>query len=167
MSTFLQTRIDRFINKFQDISIQDYFEIKGNDSSETITFDYKVKDNMIILEIKYSKNINKIYNIGELPDVINKEIFNYYNKSYINLVIHIFFGSNYPFSPPYWLLYDIKNNINISIDLNNYYCDILLYHNCLNYKQWSPAIDIHTDILDFIQKINHFDYMLDNKNFIY
>jgi ubiquitin-protein ligase len=167
MSNYLQTRIDRFINKFQDISIQDYFEIKGNDPSEQITFNHQVKDSVVILEIKFIKNINKIYNIFELPDEINKEISKYYNKVYINLIIHIFFGTNYPFSPPYWLLYDIKNNINIQIDLNNYYRDILFYHNSLNYKHWSPAIDIHTDILDFIQKINHFDYMLDNKNFIH
>ena len=168
MQTYREIRFSRFIERFKDTSIEDYFDINlnNNDNEEKVNFCFSVSQNTILFEVYFSKNINKIYNIFELPDEINREIWNYYNSDYLIIKMKISYSEEYPFKPPIWDFVHVKHNIDIPIDLINYYTNIIYFHNSINKKRWSPAIDIHQDILDFIQKINHFDYMLKRENFI-
>jgi hypothetical protein len=167
MNNYHVTRINRFQDKFNNISIEDYFDIVGINDNEKINFIHNVKSNNTInLEIRFTKN-NILYDILELPLDICREIFEYYSIDYIFINLNIVYNSiTSPFSAPNWNLINVKHNISIPIDLTEYYKGIVHFHNSLNNIQWSPAIDIDKDILDFIQKINHFDYMLDNNNFI-
>lgn len=80
--------------------------------------------------------------------------------------MNIHYGIDYPFKPPFWSLENVDYNIDIYINLFDYYARIINFHNIINKKYWSPAIDIHIDMLDLIQKINHFEYMLKRENFI-
>ena len=109
---------------------------------------------------------NQLYNFEHLPIEICNEIRKFYKFDYIKICIKINYNEDYPFKHPNWNLIHVKHNLDLSINLENYYKEIVQYHNSLNKKNWSPAIDIHIDILDFIQKINHFDYMMDKNNFI-
>jgi hypothetical protein len=163
----LETRFNYFVEKFKNTSIENYFNIINidNEKKEKVNITFNIKNNYIYLNIYFFKNYN-FYNILQLPDEINKEIYHYYNFDYIKLNLKIYYSHQYPFKPPIWVMVDLKHNIEIPIDLLKYYTEIISYHNNLNHKQWSPSINIHHDILDFVQKINHFDYMLDKNNFI-
>lgn len=167
MNHYQVTRLTRFQEKFQNKSIEDYFDIVGENSNETINFTCNVMNEIINLEIKFVKRNTLIYDIHELPLDISRKIFEYYNTDFIFININIIYHNrNTPFIAPIWYLNNVKHNLTIPIDLTEYYNDIIAYHNSLNRIQWSPAIDVDKDMLDFIQKINHFDYMLNNKNFI-
>ena len=164
----LQIRMTEFSLKFRYVTIEDYFDIKGqgSNSSEKVNFSFFIDTNkkFISLEICFSKN-HPFYNIRELPDEINRQIFSYHNKDFLNLQMKICYTEEYPFKPPIWEFLGVKHNISVPINLHDYYTDIIGYHNKINKKHWSPAINIHIDILDFFQKINHFDYMLKRENF--
>lgn len=169
MQTYRDVRFSRFIERFKDTTIENYFDINNNtkNDEEKVNFCAVISQTTIIFEVFFSKNINKIYNIFQLPDEINREISDYYNTDYLTVKMEISYSEEYPFKPPIWHFVHVKHNIDIPIDLINYYTNIVYFHNSINNKQWSPAIDIHHDILDFIQKINHFDYMLKRENFIF
>jgi hypothetical protein len=160
-----ETRFNRFASKFEYINIKDYFNIKDN-INEKIILSTNIKDNNLIFEINYLKFNNQLYNFEHLPIEICNEIRKFYKFDYIKICIKINYNEDYPFKHPNWNLIHVKHNLDLSINLENYYKEIVQYHNSLNKKNWSPAIDIHIDILDFIQKINHFDYMMDKNNFI-
>jgi hypothetical protein len=168
---YRSTRLTRFIDRFKNTSIEDYFEILKYNNKEKINCKTNTEvienQNIISFEIHFFKNSDYLYNFVKLPDEINNEIYKFYKKEYINIKMNIHYGNDYPFKPPLWSLEDVKYNIVIPINLINYYTEIINNHNCINKKNWSPAIDIHHDILDLIQKINHFDYMMKSENFIY
>ena len=84
-----------------------------------------------------------------------------YSYSFISIETRIYFPNNYPFDPPIWRLVNVKTNINTSIDLRSYYKYIVNNHNKQYKKYYSPAISIDIDLLDFIQKINHFEYLIE------
>ena len=62
---------------------------------------------------------------------------------------------------PVWLLQNIKQNVKVQqlVDINEYYSNIINIHNKQNAESWSPATKIETDIVEFIRKINHFEYL--------
>ena len=166
---YRSTRFTRFIERFKDTNIEDYFEILKQNNKENIKCQIKTElienQNIICFEIHFFKDSDYFYNFFKLPDEINNEIYKFYNKEFINIKMSIHYGNNYPFHPPIWKLLDVKNNINIHINIFDYYAEIINNHNSAYKKDWSPAIDIHHDILDIIQKINHFEYMLKSENF--
>jgi len=160
-----ETRLNKFVSNFKYINIKDYFNITDN-INEKIKLSTIIKDNDIIFEINYFKLNNELFNFPHLPIEICNAIRKFYKIEYIKIYIKINYNEEYPFKPPDWNLINIKHNLNLSFNLENYYKEIIQYHNSLNKINWSPAIDIHMDILDFIQKINHFDYIMDKNNFI-
>jgi len=166
---YRSTRFSRFIDRFKNISMEDYFDIIKQNNQEQIICQTNVivieDKNIISFEIHFFKNSDYFYNFLKLPDEINKEIYNFYESEFIKIKMNIHYGNDYPFKPPIWSLEDVKFNIDIPINLFEYYINIINFHNKINKKSWSPAIDIHHDILDFIQKINHFEYMLKRENF--
>lgn len=175
MTNYRNVRLSRFVEKFKNISIENYFNINdinnndknNNDKKEKIHCHTDLNDNVITFEIHFFKNSHDMYNIFQLPDEINKEIYHFYNTEYLKIKVKIYYTQEFPFKPPIWEFIDLKHNINIHINLIDYYTEIVSFHNIINNKYWSPAMDIHQDILDFIQKINHFDYMLKRDNFLF
>jgi hypothetical protein len=111
------------------------------------------------LRIYFFKSEN-IYNFNNLPIEIIREI-QEYGKHFIDMEIDIYFPNKYPFIRPLWCLKNIIHNIKLEqpINIKNYYYNIINNHNNQNKKYWSPANEIEKDILGFIIKINHFEYL--------
>lgn len=96
------------------------------------------------------------YEFASLPIELSNIIAEY-NTYFVNLEIKITFPDSYPFCPPIWSLQEAKYNVSIPDD---YYANIIENHNHHYEYDWSPAISIEKDILYFIQKINHFEYII-------
>jgi hypothetical protein len=95
-----------------------------------------------------------------LPIEIIRQIQEYGNH-FIDMEIDIYFPNQYPFIQPLWCLKNIKHNVKVQqlVDINEYYSNIINNHNKQNAASWSPATKIETDIVEFIRKINHFEYL--------
>jgi len=97
------------------------------------------------------------YNIIALPPDINSYIAEYL-PSYITLSIQIDYPSHYPFSPPVWGLVSCEDRLASSLpNAEEYYRYMVANHNSTNKTSWSPAIEMLSDILQFITHIHHFD----------
>ena len=120
------------------------------------------KPTKITLHIQFSKNEN-IYNFNNLPIEIIRQIQEYGNH-FIDMKIDIYFSNQYPFVQPLWCLKKIKHNIKLEqpLSIKEYYSNIINNHNNQNKKCWSAATKIETDIVEFIRKINHFEYLFYN-----
>jgi len=152
---FTERRVTEFMNKFQDVSLEKYLGIANNNYKFNILVSRTEEE----IELKMIvKKKCKFYNILELPTDVCRLIASY-NEGIIKIHIKIIFGYEYPFMKPVWVLDKVEDNINSIINLNEYYAYIVNNHNTHNEK-WSPVISIDKDILEFIQKIYHFEYLL-------
>jgi ubiquitin-protein ligase len=156
----------RRVNDFTNIinlhgSLEKYFGITNENGIE-----FKTKINIQTLDGFNQFEINldiiiihnyKIYNLNNLPLVINSLIASYYTPNYIHLKIQITSPEDYPFNPPIWKIMSVKHSL--KINLYEYYKYIVDSHNKIMNHSWSPAIKIDVDILYFIAKINHFEYL--------
>jgi len=157
-----------FVNNLKKLSIENYFGIDTNDNNSKLRiFMSKLKKSNLIkkptkitLHIHFFKYEN-VFNFNNLPIEIIREIKEYGNH-YIDMKIDICFPRNYPFVEPLWCLKSIKHNIKLEQPLNikDYYNYIIDNHNKINKKNWSAATKIESDILEFLRKINHFDYLV-------
>jgi hypothetical protein len=146
-----------FVNNLQNSSIEKYFGINTiNNSKLKISISKTTK---ITLHIQYFKCEN-MYNFNNLPIEIIRQIQEYGNH-FIDMEIDIYFPNQYPFIQPLWCLKNIKHNVKVQqlVDINEYYSNIINNHNKQNAASWSPATKIETDIVEFIRKINHFEYL--------
>ena len=97
--------------------------------------------------------------IYELPIDVCCIISNFLTE-YINININIKFPWNFPYNPPEWRVFYILHNIHSPpVNLHQYYSDIVHKHNKELDVTWVPAMRIETDLINFFQKINHFEYM--------
>ena len=156
----------RRVNDFTNIinlhgSLEKYFGITNENGIE-----FKTKINIQTLDGFNQFEINldiiiinnyKIYNLNNLPLDINSLIASYYTPNYIHLKIQITSPEDYPFNPPIWKIMSVKHSL--KINLYEYYKYIVDSHNKIMNHSWSPAIKIDVDILYFIAKINHFEYL--------
>lgn len=156
----------RRVNDFTNIinlhgSLEKYFGITNENGTE-----FKTKINIQTLDgfNQFELNLDiiiiqnyKIYNLNNLPLDINSLIASYYTPNYIHLKIQITSPEDYPFNPPIWKIIDVKHSL--KMNLYEYYKYILDSHNEIMKDSWSPAIKIEVDILYFISKINHFEYL--------
>ena len=156
----------RRVNDFTNIinlhgSLEKYFGITNENGIE-----FKTKINIQTLDGFNQFEINldiiiinnyKIYNLNNLPLDINSLIASYYTPNYIHLKIQITSPEDYPFNPPIWKIMGVKHSL--KINLYEYYKYIVDSHNEIMKHSWSPAIKIDVDILYFILKINHFEYL--------
>jgi hypothetical protein len=104
-------------------------------------------------------------NIANLPVEICDSIFAF-SCQVLELKVQITFMKTYPFEAPFWTLTEVKNTIpkaNLpypKYELSDYYQNVIDMHNKNNRTgNWSPAIDIEKDVLNFIRKIHHFPEM--------
>ena len=145
-------------------------------------------ENCALLTVKYSLK-NPIENISTIPIELLRIVYSYASHEYIQLTFMITFPVDYPFSPPTWSLEEEKNNLSFSAlnhtTIYDYFQVFTSVHNeqyrredinhteeelsimsdfhrkrSIDYYYWSPAITIEKDILCFIKRINHFQYIL-------
>ena len=155
-----------FISNLQGKSIQDYFDIKieqFNSSDYKLNFTINKVDEDILLNVLFIKKCT-LFNFTLPIELIR--IINSYANDKIDITFKITIPCSYPFTPPYWMLIRVKHNFVIeqSLSLEEHYKFIIKIHNfCNDKKIWSPATDIEKDILLFISRINHFEYLLEHK----
>jgi hypothetical protein len=148
----IERRIELFERNLCEKSIGDYFGIPPGFVDFHLS---KINEKEFVFIIRFCKTPPE-YDFAALPIELSRIIAEY-NKHFINLNIKIVFPESYPFCPPVWSLQEAKYNVSIPAD---YYAGIIECHN-RQYKQyWSPAIHIEQDILYFIERINHFEYLL-------
>lgn len=156
----------RRVNDFTNIinlhgSLEKYFGITNENGTEFKTkINIQTLDGFNQFEINLDIiiiNNNKIYKFNNIPLEINSFIASYYTPNYIHLKIQIKSVEDYPFNPPIWKIMDVKHSL--KINLYEYYKYIVYMHNEIMKHSWSPAIKIDVDILYFILKINHFEYL--------
>ena len=129
-------------------------------ASGTYSISLTKHESFCILHIHYTHTAGfdlNTYNIIALPPDINNYIAEYL-PSYITLSIRIDYMPPYPFSPPVWGLVACDDRLMSSLpNAEEYYKYIITNHNNMNNTSWSPAIEISSDILQFITRIHHFD----------
>lgn len=135
--------------------LEKYYNIPDNFKIKTSCSEVEIK---IILSILYY-SYNEFLKIKELPFEISCIIHSYlYNKMEINILIT--YPLEYPFVRPIWSLINVKHNFKTLLNLNKYYKYLIDKHNHKHLQYWSPAISIDRNILEFIQQINHIEYIL-------
>ena len=98
------------------------------------------------------------YYFVDLPKEISNIIFTYL-FDYINIHLEIAYSTSYPFVAPFWSLISVHHNISYPpVNLEDYYKYIIDNTNQDNTR--SPITYFEKDILEFIVKINHFEYIL-------
>ena len=156
MTSLFEKRYNKFYNKLINYSIAEYFGIK--DQNLKFKLLKKNDKNELFFNIYYLKPQQKI-DFKNVPQEISN-IINSYLNDYINIKFKIQFDNDYPFHPPSWSLLSFSSNIIIGVNLSDIYHHILNCHNNQIERDWSPATDIEKDIIDFIRKINIFDFFL-------
>jgi hypothetical protein len=174
LSRVQNARLTNFIDKFSDIKMEDYFGVKSNPNTH-LKFRVIKCHNEVLFAIKYIKK-NTLYKF-DLPLELNNLIASY-TDDYIIINIRISYGKDYPFRAPIWSLFNVYTNIhNPVLDLKQYYkylvdlqndqYKLFIVNNFVNNNymytnndQWSPAITIEHEILSFITRINHFEYII-------
>ena len=155
--------ITKRVNKLLDIinsysSLENYFGIK-NDKNTIININFIVDSENKEIQFIINFKKKKYYNFINLPIEIC-HLISLYSHDIIKMKITVNFSLNYPFKRPLWILDDVENNFNSLLNLKDYYNYIIEIHNL---KKWSPIISIDKDFLEFFQKINYFDFILEYK----
>ena len=122
-----------------------------------------------IFSVKFvTQNTEGLINNFKLP-VELCSIIKSYSSNFISLKFKIEYIGNYPFDQPIWSLVSEENDMTHlpkGFVLSDYFHDLVERHNG-QYSElsrghnWSPAIDIRRDMINFILKINHFDMIVD------
>jgi hypothetical protein len=157
MSSILERRFQRF-EEVNNINLKEYFGIVDT-AQRSVNIDATHNNEVVTCTVSF-KEVNKMINIGRLPMDIIRKISSYLN-CYLEIKTKIVYPPAYPFDPPQWSLVCVRHNIESRLNLKEYYEYLVETHNNKYRVDWSPAIHINIDILDFISKINHFDYLLE------
>ena len=150
--------LERRLQRFENLNLNNYFGII--DTLQRPVKFHTTNNNEGLIFTACFKEVNNVINIKCLPmDIIHK-ISSYLN-CYLKIKTKIVYPQDYPFQPPQWTLVCVKHNIETKINLKDYYEYLVETHNNSYLVDWSPAIHINIDILEFIRRINHFDYLLE------
>jgi hypothetical protein len=164
-------RLQRFKVDFADLDMAEYYQM--NKPYEKIDIKTEVHSDYILLNIHYKKDCPILE--FDLPDELNKKIEEYLIYV-IEIKIKIKYSPSYPFSPPIWFLQVVHHNLKTDVSLLDYYIYKVNQHNQSytsyllhlgNYigqyevYGWNPGISVERDMLSFIQKINHFDEVIE------
>lgn len=156
-NSILINRYNKFITTLNGSNIENYFGLI-NKPETNVKISIIRDGNDVLLDILFEKTYS--FDILKLPVVIN-DIIATYATDIINIKIKINHYDDYPFKFPTWNLTKILCNIKCPLNLTDYYNYIIDNHNNKYKIYWSPAINVEKDILEFISKINHFDYLID------
>ena len=151
-------------------SIVDYFGLSlQSQPYEIIHMDLsRLPDTNYCILTFYYTTVPK-YRFRELPNEITDKIYDYY-KEYLIFQFKIEYGENYPISPPNWSLYSYTYKCSSVYDENKTdhvvksFCNGIIHcHNSQYKSNWSPAIMIHVDILEFYMILSNFRGILIHK----
>jgi len=146
-----------------EMSIAEYYQIIPTIGSLQFNIDFTDDGRYKFTVIYKTKYIPK-YNIIKLPVEMN-DIINSYLDDYIILNFIVDLTCDFPFSKPIWNLMSVDHSYygRLSICLFEYYKYIVDLHNDMyNEKNnWSPIMNIKSDILKIICRINHFEIFAD------
>jgi len=142
-----------------EVLLQKYFGISNTDKSKEFALHMSlIETNLLEVSFTYKK-LFPFIDFRALPLEIS-DLIHSYTSGYICIKANILYTSEYPFRQPIWKLIDVEHNVSSYINLKEYYEYLIKKHNEQYLIDWSPAINFNTDILDFIQKINHFEYIV-------
>lgn len=163
-SKILHWRWTDYQKKMKNANIEDYFGILPQ-KNDTISFALTKESNHCVFTVKYvtQNTPNHSMDIVGLPKELCDLIATFASKM-IQIKFKITYPETYPFEPPIWSLMEEEDDMDHlpkAFVLKDHYQDIVDRHNS-QYNDgggfnWTPAIDIRTDILSFIEKINHFE----------
>jgi hypothetical protein len=159
MNQVLERRCQRF-TEINNTSLKEYFGIIDT-RQRKVNVDATHGNEGTIFTICF-KEVNPMINIECLPLEIICEISSYLNCS-LTIKTKITYPQDYPFDPPQWSLVCVQHNMKSRLNLKEYYEYLIETHNNQYQLDWSPAIHINVDILDFVRKVNHFDYLIECK----
>lgn len=152
--------LEERVKRLDSLEMEPYYGII-NTPTKKLNIKMSHSDNESLFVIKYLQN-NIMSDLRFLPlEIIN--LITSFGDDYISITTKVIYPSDYPFCPPIWSLVDVQHNINTSLNLNDYYEYLVDSHNSQYNTDWSPAIHIDKDLLDFIQRVNHFGYLLEHK----
>jgi len=166
----LPRRCRDFTRIIGDTSIVDYLGIVPR-KNEKLSFGMELfpEERHCIFSVDFiTQNIPNSTPALNLP-VELCQVINSYSSNFISLKFKIEYHYNYPFVEPKWSLVSEKDDMTHlpkNIVLSEYYESLVERHNG-QYSElsrgynWSPAINIRTDMINFIMKILHFDVIAD------
>jgi ubiquitin-protein ligase len=156
MTSIINRRFTEFNHSIEKHgSVTKYFGIPGD-----IDINYSKVGTKMQLDIRFFKK-GEPFNFNLPIEMV--QLITAYSNHFIDISLDIVFPRDYPFRPPVWRLKEVKHNIKIgSLDVDEYYENIVKNHNRQHKRSWSPATCIEKDILYFIQRVNHFEYLLEN-----
>jgi len=158
-------RLQRFEKDFGAVDLTDFYQL--NKDFETVHIEKTIHSDCIQLSIHYKKNCPSLD--LDLPFEMNEKIREYLIYD-IEIRLKIKYSPSYPFSPPVWFLEGVYHNLPTERPLFYYYSHKVSQHNksytdfiISHYLEtaWTPAITVEKDILSFVQKVNHFDEVID------
>lgn len=159
--TYFTKRFEKLKNDYDITNLHKSFGIENQKISiEKFQNDYDIDQGYCILSVNYERNklfLSKDF-FYSLPIEINKEIMSYLPE-YIHLKFQIDFKMGYPFHQPHWSLQSVTHNMSTQMNLEHYYKYLVKKHNKMNYNNWTPAIYIDFDLIEFLTLINHFEYI--------
>jgi ubiquitin-protein ligase len=151
--------IDRQYSYFNNVvekhgSAAEYFGI------DTLNINYSRTTTMSMqLDIRFVKK-GEPFNFNLPIELIR--LISSYSDHYVDISVKILFPKSYPFRPPVWLLKEVKHNIkHESLDIKKYYKHIVHNHNTEYGRYWYPSMSIEKNILMFIERVNHFEYLFE------
>lgn len=139
-------------------SLENYYDIKNTHNHKLKITHIRSEINKLELHI-YFENYRR-YDFANLPEELSLIICEYI-PTVIFIRVEICFPNDYPYKPPIYSMINIDHNVsNPPINLEDYYKYIIDNHNEQYKHYWTPVLLIEKDILDFIRKVNHFEYLL-------
>lgn len=176
MLSYSSKHIKAFSNRYQKIlheykTFEEYLNIPNNHYSQLNINITNITNKSINLTILFTRKPNNKQKLLLLNKIIKKKNIttNFFFKKILSYLlekividIKITIPNKFPFKPPRWMLQNIKTNIKPKqIKLDKYYEYIIDKHN-LSYSErdnWSPLYTIEKDIIIFIERINHFEFI--------
>ena len=153
---YFQRKYKTFKENVKTSTLEEYFGIPKNPKC-SLQFGFSNIDDEMIFTIACIQQ-NPCPPLDLPLDICN--VIDTYNKNYLYITISILYHDSYPFRAPKWSLQDVRHNLTIPLDLTNYYTYVIENHNEQYCYEWSAATGIEADILNFIQKISHFEYIV-------
>jgi hypothetical protein len=158
MTEILSRRFKKLEKYTTNTNLKDFYGIVDT-PERSVNVDAVQKNSETLFTICFKENIPMV-NINQLPMDIICKISSYLNCS-LTIKTKIVYPQDYPFEPPQWYLVCVKHNMVSRLNLKEYYEYLVETHNNQYRLDWCPSIHIDKDILDFICKVNHFDYLID------
>ena len=149
-----------------NLSIAEYFQIIPLNGSLQFNIDFSLDhDGTYKFTVLYKTKYIPKYDFIKLPLELNHIINSYLNDfDFIFLECLVDLRYDFPFSKPIWHLINVQHSFHhIPISIFDYYKHIVHFHNNMynENSNWSPVLNIKSDILKFICRINHFEVFHD------